>query len=61
MGDVCLILCAAAAMLTAFPALRRLDAYIEARLEREASEAGNAEGAKAEGERERADEEEANG
>lgn len=37
MRDVWLILCAAAAMLTALPALRRLDAYIAERLEREAA------------------------
>lgn len=39
MGEVWLILCAAAAMLSALPALQRLDAYIEARMEREAAEA----------------------
>ena len=55
MGDVWLILCAAAAMLTALPALRRLDAYIGARMEREAPE--DAQGTEAE-ERERAGEEE---
>lgn len=37
MKDVWLILCAAAAMLTAVPALRRLDAYIDERMEREAA------------------------
>ena len=37
MKDVWLILCAAAAMLTAVPALRRLDAYIGERMEREAA------------------------
>lgn len=61
MADVWLILCAAAAMLTAYPALRRLDAYIEARLEREASEAGNVQSAEAGGARDGAREEESNG
>ena len=37
MKDVWLILCAAAAMLTAVPALRRLDAYIGERMEQEAA------------------------
>ena len=37
MKDVWLILCAAAAMFTAVPALRRLDAYIGERMEREAA------------------------
>ena len=58
MADVWLILCAAAAMLTAYPALRRLDAYIGARLEREASEAGDAQSAEAEGARDGAGEKE---
>ena len=39
MGDVWLMLCAAAAMLSALPALKRLDAYMDARLERETAEA----------------------
>lgn len=37
MKDVWLILCAAAAMFTAVPALRRLDAYIGERMEQEAA------------------------
>ena len=38
MRDVWLILFAAAAMLTVVPALKRLDAYIAARMEREEEE-----------------------
>lgn len=37
MRDVWLILCAAAAMLTAVPALRRLDAAIDERMKQEAA------------------------
>ena len=39
MGDVWLILCAAAAMLTAVPALRRLDEAIDKRMDAEPDEA----------------------
>lgn len=37
MRDVWLILCAAAAMLTAVPALRRLDAAIDERMKQESA------------------------